>query len=205
MGLKISEAKTPPLRKPASLFPLSSSTLTLPFSVHSLILNTSLSFIKITALPTSACSEPLWEICISVLSLLSACSKFKHAYGGRKCLWSPCAAYLWRVLLCLLFSLSISPWQLLFSLYPASFFHHLFLALFFLSLNFSLSLHLYFIFFLSPKSKIIVPHTLWVCTHGRKSRRKRKYTDAQPCIFILKCTNSSPQIGHTQHTNTHTL
>lgn len=114
MGLKISEAKTPPLRKPASLFPLSSSTLTLPFSAHSLILNTSLSFIKITALPTSACSEPLWELCISVLSLLSACSKFKHAYGGRKCLWSPCAAYLWRVLLCLLFSLSISPWQLLF-------------------------------------------------------------------------------------------
>lgn len=40
---------------------------------------------KISVLSTSACSKPLWEICISVLSPLSACSKFKHAYGGRMC------------------------------------------------------------------------------------------------------------------------
>lgn len=144
MGPKISEAKTPPLRKPASPFSLPSSTLT-PlspfFSALSLLLNTSFSLIrtqkKSLLYPQVPAPKPLSEICISVLSLLSACSKFKHAYGGRMCLWSPCAS-LWRVLLCL----SPTPRQLLFLLYAASLSHHSILPSFFLSVFF-LSLSIY--------------------------------------------------------------
>lgn len=113
MGPKISEAKTPPLRKPASLFSLLSPTPTLlscyllsPFFKHFFLPHMDA---KITALPTSACFEPLWDICISVLSLLSACLKFKHAYGGRMCLWSPCVS-----LESLSLTLSLPPRQLLF-------------------------------------------------------------------------------------------
>lgn len=117
MGPKISEAKTPPLRKLASLTSLPSSTLNPPPHTHTHFhLNTSFSFTttKITALPTSACFE---KYAFLRCPLLSACSNFKHAYGGRMCLWPPSAS-LRRVLLCL----SLSPQQLLYlshsSLYP---------------------------------------------------------------------------------------
>lgn len=155
MGPKISEAKTPPLRKPASLSSLPSSTQTpLPFSSFSLLLNTSLSHMhKISVLPTSACSKPLWKICISVLFPLSACSKFKHAYGGRMCLWSPCA-FLWRVLLCLSLSLSLPLLRLFFYLSAAFFLSSLHLTLFL-----AISLPYISLSYLSANPNIIVTHT----------------------------------------------
>lgn len=107
MGPKISEAKTPPLKKAASLIPFLSCTLTLLsslcFSQHLFVPHT----LKNHCFAHKCL---LREICIHVLSLLSACSKFKHAYGGRMCLWSPWAS-LQRVLLCLSSSISVLPWQ----------------------------------------------------------------------------------------------
>lgn len=93
MGSKISEAKTPPLRKPVSLL----SPPFLPSQFYLSLLNTSLSlsntqnqcfFFNLTC----ACSKPLPATCISVLFVLSACSNFKHAYGGRMCLRATCAS-----------------------------------------------------------------------------------------------------------------
>lgn len=91
MGPKISEAKTPPLRKPVTL--LSSSFFPPQFSLFETPLfptqiNVFLFFLNLTC----ACSKPLPAICISVLFLLSACSNFKRAYGGRMRLQATCAS-----------------------------------------------------------------------------------------------------------------
>lgn len=207
MGPKISEAKTPPLRKPASPFSLPSSTLT-PlspfFSALSLLLNTSFSLIrtqkKSLLNPQVPAPKPLSEICISVLSLLSACSKFKHAYGGRMCLWSPCASP-WRALLCL----SLSPRQLLFLLYAAS------LSLSSLHLTLLLPICLSLSHLLPVcKPPILLSHvqmcTRWMCKHAWANTHL--YAGTQPCTCIHKCTNSCTQTvsGHIgAHTQTLTV
>ena len=149
--------------------------------------------------------KPLSEICISVLSLLSACSKFKHAYGGRMCLWSPCGS-LWRVLRCL----SPSPRQLLFLFYAAS-----------LSLITPSYPPSSYLSFFSPSQSIHLSHLLpvckppillshvqmctrWMCKHAWANTHL--YAGTQPCTCIHKCTNSCTQTvsGHIgTHTHTH--
>lgn len=121
MAPKISEAKTPPLRKPQSLFPFFPCTLTLlsslPYSKHLFVPHTQRNH-------CFTLKSLLRQICISVLSLLSDCSKFKHAYGGRMCLWSPCASPQ-RELLCLSFSILLPLGNCSFSLCYLSYHLHL--------------------------------------------------------------------------------
>lgn len=91
MGPKISEAKTPPLRKPVSL--LSPLFLPTQFSLSFLNASFPLKHTKSVLLFFFFwISKPLPAICISLLFLLSASSNFKHAYGGRMCLRATCAS-----------------------------------------------------------------------------------------------------------------
>lgn len=81
MGPKISEAKTPPLRKPASLL---SSPFYLSFFKHLSFLlkhKKSVFFFLSHMCQLQASSMHFW-----------ACSNFKHAHGGRMCPRATCAS-----------------------------------------------------------------------------------------------------------------